>query len=599
MVSDVVVGVIKDSPEDPCGKQGSNYPPDYVSPDFDSCQVYDVVTCDSLDAMPNGGKWTMDQVKASTSGCIVKLFDYVYDVGSPPQLSNPFTPPNSGSLTFADKHGGGSDAVLRQCTKDMTEVFEGLVNKREIPDHTKGALNAILPYLVGVIEDSPSNPCRKPPPPICNPSEISYWEMSEVASQTTGCYAVVMGKVYNLAEFAQHHYGGRDEIQESCGDDITNDFLEKSFHSLAQLGAIQQFQEGVIRNSMADPCTSNYIANPDPIFGDEGTSGGDDGGDDSSGESDVNNGKATRAPISEPTPNPALVPASTPEPGDGSDSGGDGSDSGGSNNSFGSFNWCFPGDALVDVQGKGLLALKNLKIGDHILVDEGNRYEPVYSFGHKDRSVLGDFLQLTTDSGAQVEISKEHLIFVNNKAAVPALLVQPGDKLRVLDHLETVKSITSVTRQGAYAPFTPSGTIVVNGIKASTFVALQDSPSLIIGTFHTGLSFHWLAHTFELPRSLWCTHVASCADEEYTTNGISTWVEGPYKAALWFLEQKCVTMIIAAVPLLIWLGCLSVLEWIVIQGLTIGGFVLALVSFYTFFSVRPTTKIPLGSKQNM
>lgn len=56
MVSDVAVGVIKDSPEDPCGAQGLNYPPEYASPDFDSCGVYDVVTCESLDTMPNGGK---------------------------------------------------------------------------------------------------------------------------------------------------------------------------------------------------------------------------------------------------------------------------------------------------------------------------------------------------------------------------------------------------------------------------------------------------------------------------------------------------------------------------------------------------------------
>ena len=91
-------------------------------------------------------------------------------------------------------------------------------------------------------------------------------------SASAGCIAVVLGKVYDLAGFAQYHYGGRGEITESCGDDITNDFLEKSFHSLAQLGAIQQFQVGVIENGMADPCSPNYVPNPDPPFGEEGES---------------------------------------------------------------------------------------------------------------------------------------------------------------------------------------------------------------------------------------------------------------------------------------------------------------------------------------
>jgi len=571
MVLDVKVGVIKGSPEDPCG---SSYPPSYSEPDFEACAVYDVVTCSELANMPNGGKWAMEDVENPSSGCVVKLYDYVYDVGSPPQ-PNSFTPPNSGSLTFADKHGGGKDKILAQCNKDMTGVFEALVDKPGAPDHTKGSLNAILPYLVGVIEGSLSDPCVNPPPPACSPNDIEYWSMSEVASASTGCISVVLGKVYDLAEFSQHHYGGQGEILEKCGDDITNDFLEKSFHNLAHLGAIQQFQRGLIKDSMADPCSSKYTPFPNPTFGEGGSDGGESG--ETSDDGDGN------PPPAGPTNAPA--PANEPPPGD--DNGGLGTDG---TKAGGFWNFCFPGEAFVDARGKGQMALKDLKIGDQIMVDGEGRYETVYSFGHKDEGVLNNYFQFITTSGAQVEISKDHLVFVEGKGTVPASHVRLEDKLYAMKAWDSVASIKSVTRRGAYAPLTPSGTLIVNGFKVSSFVALQDSPSLVIGGVPTGLPFHWLERTFELPHQFWCICIASCTNEEYSVHGISTWAEGPYKAALWFLGLDRVSMAVVAIPLLLWLCVLSGLEWFARHHLVIAIIGTILLGWNTFFAVRTTMK---------
>ena len=264
-----VVGVIKDSPADPCAGTGAS-PDPLPTPDFEGCPVYDVLTCDHLDAMPNGGRWNMTTVQSSKdTHCYTALYNYVFALGLPPQQNNPFTPPGSGQLTFADKHGGGSDAVLNHCQEDITEVFETLVNMPGKPDHTKGALNAILPYLVGVIQDSDVDPCveGQGPPTPCDAFQASglknYTLDDVVNSDTSRCYVVVLGKVYDVQEFKQHHHGGADEIEEHCRQDITGDFFEKPFHTLVQLGAIQQFQKGVIKESMADPCSVNYVPNPD------------------------------------------------------------------------------------------------------------------------------------------------------------------------------------------------------------------------------------------------------------------------------------------------------------------------------------------------
>ena len=267
-----VVGVMKDSLADPCF---GNDVVDLPIPDFESCRVYDVLTCDHLTNMPNSGHWNLEKVKAeSASSCHVILYNYVFALGLPPQ-DNPFTPPGSGLLTFENKHGGGPTAVRNNCQTDMTAVFETMINQAGVPDHTPGALNAVLPYLVGVVEGSNVDPCvpgQEPPHP-CDIFVQDHFTMEQVRnSDRSRCWVVVLGKVYDLQEFKVHHHGGADEIEEHCRQDITNDFFEKSFHTLVQLSAVQRFQIGVIADSMADPCSDNYVPNPEYRDG-ETTSG--------------------------------------------------------------------------------------------------------------------------------------------------------------------------------------------------------------------------------------------------------------------------------------------------------------------------------------
>lgn len=90
------------------------------------------------------------------------------------------------------------------------------------------------------------------------------------------------------------------------------------------------------------------------------------------------------------------------------------------------------------------------------------------------------------------------MIYVKEDRYVPASKLQLGDILvsAKYGYEITVDSIDEKISKGVYAPLTPSGTIIVNGILASSYVSLQKNSSmLMIGGVSTNLSFHWLIHT--------------------------------------------------------------------------------------------------------
>lgn len=218
--------------------------------------------------------------------------------------------------------------------------------------------------------------------------------------------------------------------------------------------------------------------------------------------------------------------------------------------------FCFPGTAECQVEGRGSVLMKDLKLGDKVLVQDGT-YETVYSFGHYNpQEEKGRYLQIATIS-TKLEMTGNHMVFIEGGRSVPASSVRIGDWLEMASggassYYEQVQRIKVVSREGAYAPFTASGTIIVNGVKASSFVAFQDSETLLIGAIDTGVTYQFLAHTFELPHRQWCSYFASssCTKETYTDNGVSTWVNVPHKLTLWFLKQHSVVMTMLFVPLL-------------------------------------------------
>eukprot|EP00540_Astrosyne_radiata_P016744 CAMPEP_0116835804 /NCGR_PEP_ID=MMETSP0418-20121206/7744_1 /TAXON_ID=1158023 /ORGANISM="Astrosyne radiata, Strain 13vi08-1A" /LENGTH=651 /DNA_ID=CAMNT_0004465503 /DNA_START=1 /DNA_END=1956 /DNA_ORIENTATION=- len=227
----------------------------------------------------------------------------------------------------------------------------------------------------------------------------------------------------------------------------------------------------------------------------------------------------------------------------------------------GGFSICFSGRNQVEVEGKGKIDMKDLQKGDSVLTGNG-KFEPVYGFGHTDDFAETDYLQIYTDSSRRpLEISSDHMVFTEGYRSIPAANVQVGDKLILgSDSLALAKvlAIKNAVRKGSYAPFTESGTIVVNGILASSFVAFQEKEHLHIGEVATPLPYQWLAHTFEAPHRMMCA-IGFCK-ETYTTEGVSRWVDGPLKVSQWMLRQHPVVHFLVFVPALTFFSLMALFE---------------------------------------
>ena len=217
---------------------------------------------------------------------------------------------------------------------------------------------------------------------------------------------------------------------------------------------------------------------------------------------------------------------------------------------------CFSGSSVVHVKGKGAIEMRSLEIGDFIYVGNGV-YEPVYSFGHYEHDVRKTMLQLQM-SDFHLHISEDHMIFTKDRGPIPAGLLAVGDEVLDADQNPlVVNSISLVNSRGVFAPFTASGKLVVSGIMVSSFVAIEQSPQLVIGPFQ--LSWQWLAHTFEFPHRLICGR-RGCRGETYDANGINRWI--PLESVMWLMKQNAVVREFLFLLLLIVLGffyCMDVL----------------------------------------
>mmetsp|Transcript_17998 Transcript_17998/g.41626 ORF Transcript_17998/g.41626 Transcript_17998/m.41626 type:complete len:343 (+) Transcript_17998:788-1816(+) len=236
------------------------------------------------------------------------------------------------------------------------------------------------------------------------------------------------------------------------------------------------------------------------------------------------------------------------------------------------FGICFSGDSTITTKDRGDIAMRDLRIGDAVLTRNPSgagdyqtpTFEKVYGFGHYHQSLAADFLRIDTNvenGKGSLEISANHMVFVGEqRRAMPASNLQKGDRL-LLETGEwgTVRKIKTVYRKGTFAPFTPSGTIVVNGVVASTYVAFQDSEVLKLGSVDTFFTYQWLAHAFESPHRLYCM-VASCHDETYTTAGVSHWVDMPLNFSNWLLRQHPSVMLMVLAPMVVLFGLAWVLE---------------------------------------
>lgn len=129
---------------------------------------------------------------------------------------------------------------------------------------------------------------------------------------------------------------------------------------------------------------------------------------------------------------------------------------------------CFPGDARVHVEGVGAVPMRDLRIGDSVLVGAGT-YSPVFMFTHRLAGTVADFLEVSLVGGASLRLTPGHFLHANG-ALVAARKLAPGDALVLADGAAAaVAGVRRVRGSGLYNPQTLHGDVVVDGVIASTF----------------------------------------------------------------------------------------------------------------------------------
>lgn len=203
--------------------------------------------------------------------------------------------------------------------------------------------------------------------------------------------------------------------------------------------------------------------------------------------------------------------------------------------------FCFSGENYVELEGGASIQMKDLSVGDLVKTASGS-FESVYTFGHYDEKVQATFVQLFSESlDKPLELTADHMVFLNGKdVPAPARSLLVGDSLLLSDgKTADIVSVKEVTRLGAYAPFTASGSIVVGNVVASNYVSFEDGPYITIAGMEL-MSCHWMAHLTQAPRRLFCSLVASCENESYNDQGINVWVAGQLQVALWWMTQSAI-----------------------------------------------------------
>lgn len=238
---------------------------------------------------------------------------------------------------------------------------------------------------------------------------------------------------------------------------------------------------------------------------------------------------------------------------------------------------CFSATSTVTVLGKGIIQMRHLQIGDEVLTGNSNQYRAkysrVYAFGHHSINARTKFYQISTTAAGvlPIEMTGDHLVFVQGKVnPVRADAVQVDDVLVGENGSGLfVKSVTTVEKSGLYAPMTLSGSLLVNGIVSSNYIALQDTHEEFAQLFWGGkgkgqqinfLSHHTLAHLYTTPFRLLCTGISNKLCLARNSDGISVFLDLGVKIALTAERQNVLVSIIFFVVTIPFMTVLSVVE---------------------------------------
>ena len=145
---------------------------------------------------------------------------------------------------------------------------------------------------------------------------------------------------------------------------------------------------------------------------------------------------------------------------------------------------CFAGRSQVILHDGISKELSQVQIGDLVMVNENNVYEPVIAFIHAKEDGLFDFLVIDvysslSNTSSTLFVSPNHLIFdYDSGEARFAGKLHVGDRLQYIDNNKIIPgeiiNIQLKQEEGYYAPLTPSGTIVIDKVVASNYASVSN-----------------------------------------------------------------------------------------------------------------------------
>lgn len=129
---------------------------------------------------------------------------------------------------------------------------------------------------------------------------------------------------------------------------------------------------------------------------------------------------------------------------------------------------CFPADATVELENGNIKKMMDVELGDRVRVGT-NSFSEVFMFTHRLANVKHSFVNILTNSGNELSLTKSHYLYVNGILSAAETLKQ-GDSVTLANgSIDTVISVKEISSQGLYNPQTVQGDIVVNGVLASTY----------------------------------------------------------------------------------------------------------------------------------
>ena len=150
---------------------------------------------------------------------------------------------------------------------------------------------------------------------------------------------------------------------------------------------------------------------------------------------------------------------------------------------------CFAGTETVQLASGESKPMQAVVIGDEILVYALNgksvSYSPVIAIPHGRNSETANFVTVITESGLQLKLTSDHILF-GGKCGLSHNLIRAdeikiNDCVKTVDGEEAIATVTAAPGQGIYTVVTKlDGLLVVNGIVASPFA----SNHLVANTFY-------------------------------------------------------------------------------------------------------------------